>query len=88
MDAKKKAYAPYSKFRVGAALLTTENKIFKGMINCYFHFLKLFILLNAGCNVENASYGLSICAERTTYCKAVSEGFTKYRAIVISTYVQ
>lgn len=53
---RKKAYAPYSGFKVGAALLTADNKIF------------------TGCNVENASYGGTICAERTAILKAVSEG--------------
>ena len=48
-----KAYAPYSKFRVGAAVLTTEDKII------------------AGCNVENASYGLSLCAERNAIANAI-----------------
>ncbi len=55
-NARKKAYAPYSGFKVGAALLTSNKKIF------------------TGCNVENASYGGTICAERTAILKAVSEG--------------
>lgn len=59
------AYAPYSGFSVGAALLTTEGEIF------------------TGCNVENASYGASICAERCAILKAVSEGYTSFEKIAI-----
>eukprot|EP01133_Synstelium_polycarpum_P008356 gene8356-9812_t len=69
-SAKEKAYSPYSKFRVGAALLGADDKIY------------------SGCNVENGSYGLTICAERTAYTKAVSEGCTKFKAILINTDVQ
>jgi cytidine deaminase len=65
--AKEFAYSPYSKFRVGAALLTDDNQVF------------------TGCNVENASHGLSICAERTAIVKAVSSGSTKYKAIAVTT---
>ena len=63
--AMKHAYAPYSHFRVGAALLTKEGKIF------------------TGCNIENASYGATNCAERTAVFKAVSEGYTQIERIAI-----
>jgi cytidine deaminase len=61
------AYAPYSKFRVGAAVLTRAGKI------------------HTGCNVENASYGLSNCAERTAIFKAVAEGERKIAAVAVYT---
>jgi len=61
----KNAYSPYSKFKVGAAILTKDGKIF------------------SGCNVENISYGLTICAERVALFKAVSEGHTQFEAIAI-----
>lgn len=61
------AYAPYSKYKVGAALKTKKGKIF------------------SGCNVENSSYGLTNCAERTAVFKAVSEGETEFDEIVIYT---
>lgn len=66
-SAAKSAYAPYSKFRVGAAVLTHSGKIF------------------AGCNVENASYGLCNCAERTAIFTAATTGERKLRAVVIYT---
>jgi cytidine deaminase len=59
------AYAPYSKYAVGAAVLTPEGEIF------------------SGCNVENASYGLTICAERAAIFKARSEGYGRFVAIAI-----
>jgi len=60
------AYAPYSKFPVGAALLTTTGEVF------------------SGCNIENASFGLTNCAERVALAKAVSEGFRDFTAIALS----
>lgn len=65
MEARKKAYAPYSKYKVGAALLTNELRIY------------------TGCNIENAAFTPSICAERTAISKAVSEGWRKLKAIAI-----
>ena len=59
------AYAPYSGFSVGAALLTTEGEIF------------------TGCNVENASFGATICAERCAAMKAISEGYTSFEKVAI-----
>ena len=59
------AYAPYSHFQVGAALLTAGGKVY------------------AGCNIENAAYTPSNCAERTAFFKAVSEGERKFSAICI-----
>lgn len=60
------AYVPYSKFPVGAALLTKEGEIF------------------TGCNIENASYPLSNCAERTAMFKAVSEGERNFETLVVT----
>ncbi len=61
-----KAYAPYSEFRVGAALLTDDDTVF------------------TGCNIENASYGATNCAERTAMFKAVSEGYTHFKKIAVA----
>jgi cytidine deaminase len=63
---RQRAYAPYSNFKVGAALLTEEGKIF------------------TGCNVENASFGLCICAERSAICQAIATGERKFRAMVVA----
>lgn len=62
------AYAPFSGFKVGAAILTTGGDVFTGV------------------NVENSSYGATICAERVACTKAVSEGFREFEAIAIATY--
>ena len=65
--AREYAYAPYSKFKVGAALLTKSGKVF------------------TGCNVENSSFGASMCAERVAVFKAVSEGEREFEAIAVVT---
>lgn len=65
--ARERAYAPYSRFLVGAALLGRSGRVY------------------TGCNVENASYPLTICAERTALFKAVSEGEREFEAIAVVT---
>ncbi|AGK97084.1 cytidine deaminase [Clostridium pasteurianum] len=62
---RERAYAPYSKFKVGAAVIMEDGKIY------------------SGCNIENASYGATNCAERTAIFKAVSEGGKTIKAIAI-----
>ncbi|MEY2499039.1 MAG: cytidine deaminase [Verrucomicrobiota bacterium] len=64
-QARAKAYAPYSRFLVGAALLSVSGQVFKG------------------CNVENISFGLTMCAERVCVGNALQEGETSFEAIVI-----
>ena len=66
-QARENAHAPYSNFRVGAALRSTSGRIF------------------GGCNVENATYGLTICAERVAIFKAISEGERGFSAITVVT---
>ena len=65
LEARQRAYTPYSHFKVGAALLTKEGKVYQG------------------CNIENAAYTPSNCAERTAFFKAVSEGEYDFAAIAI-----
>ena len=66
-EARRNSVAPYSKFRVGAALLAESGEIY------------------SGCNIENASYGLTLCAERVAIFKALSEGIHRFKAIAVVT---
>ncbi|WP_404443765.1 cytidine deaminase [Sutcliffiella horikoshii] len=63
--AREMAYVPYSKFKVGAALLGKDGKVYRG------------------CNIENAAYSMTNCAERTALFKAYSEGITEFDAIAV-----
>jgi len=67
LDARALAYAPYSGYRVGAALLADDGVVF------------------TGANLENASYGLCLCAERVAMARALMEGAKGFRAIVVAT---
>lgn len=66
LRAREHAHAPFSKFRVGAALEDSQGAV------------------HTGCNVENATYGLTVCAERVAVFKAVSEGVRQFRRIAIA----
>ncbi len=66
LDAREHAHAPFSKFRVGAAIEDDAGRI------------------HTGCNVENASYGLTLCAERVAVFKAISEGARKFRRAAVA----
>jgi cytidine deaminase len=66
LAAREHAHAPFSKFRVGAALEDSTGRI------------------HTGCNVENATYGLTVCAERVAVFKAISEGAREFRRIAIA----
>lgn len=65
-EAKENAYAPYSNFKVGAALLSKTGNIY------------------SGCNIENASYSLTCCAERVAIFKAISQGETEFDTFIIT----
>lgn len=65
INARERAYAPFSNFRVGAAVETDEGDVY------------------IGCNVESASYGLTVCAERVAIWKAVSEGKKNFKRIAV-----
>ncbi len=67
LRARKRAYAPYSRFKVGAALLTEDGELI------------------SGCNVENAAYGLCLCAERNAITTAVAAGHQAYIALAVAT---
>ena len=66
LKVRENAHAPFSKFKVGAAIEDESGRIF------------------TGCNVENATYGLTLCAERVAVFKAISEGARKFRRVVVA----
>jgi cytidine deaminase len=66
LSARENAFAPFSNFKVGAALETSDGRIY------------------SGCNVENATYGLTVCAERVALWKAISEGERKFARIAVA----
>ena len=66
LAARENAFAPYSKFKVGAAIEDGDGRI------------------HTGCNVENATYGLTLCAERVAIFKAISEGVRKFRRVAVA----
>jgi cytidine deaminase len=66
LEVRKNAHAPFSKFKVGAALEDDTGRV------------------HTGCNVENATYGLTLCAERVAVFKAISEGARKFQRIAVA----
>jgi cytidine deaminase len=64
-DTRERAHAPYSRFKVGAAVQDEQGRVF------------------TGCNIENATYGLTICAERVAVFKAISEGASKLKRVAV-----
>jgi cytidine deaminase len=66
LEARERAHAPFSKFRVGAALEDSSGRV------------------HTGCNIENATYGLTMCAERVAIFKAISEGAREFQRMAIA----